>query len=313
MSHPRQCIPGGTYLVTRTTMMSLFLLVPSKVVNQVMEYCIAWAAQGRGILLHAISIESNHYHMVVTDTEGRLSEFVQELNRTAGRCLMAYYRAKFPKVRFETLWSAAESFCGTHLINAAAVLEKLLYTFTNPVKDGLVRDYRQWPGFNTRPGDWRTGERTVRRPDFYFKGTPETLTYELTAPPQLGDDLERVIADVETHIRDEQRQIAANMAAQKRSFAGVKAVLRTSPLDSPSTPRPRGELTPHLAAGGDAKALSAAATALKLFRMAYREAWKRFKATGSAIFPGGTLLMRKRFNVECEPLDAACWCQLAAV
>ncbi len=99
--------------------------------------------------------------------------------------------------------------------------------------------------------------------------------------------------------------------AQGRSFAGVKAVLRTSPLDSPSTARAQGTLTPHLAAGGDGKALSAAATALKLFRMAYREAWKRFKEVGSAVFPGGTLLMRKRFGAECEPLDAACWCELA--
>ena len=34
MSHPRRSVPGGTYLVTHTTVMSLFLLVPSKVVNQ---------------------------------------------------------------------------------------------------------------------------------------------------------------------------------------------------------------------------------------------------------------------------------------
>jgi hypothetical protein len=65
-------VPRATYLVTRTTVMSLFLLVPSAVVNQIMEYCIAFAAQGRGILIHAVSVESNHFHMVVTDTEGRL-------------------------------------------------------------------------------------------------------------------------------------------------------------------------------------------------------------------------------------------------
>ena len=58
MSHPRRSVPGGTYLVTHTTVMSMFLLVPSKVVNQVMEYCIAWAARERGVLLHAISVES---------------------------------------------------------------------------------------------------------------------------------------------------------------------------------------------------------------------------------------------------------------
>ena len=149
-------------------------------------------------------------------------------------------------------------------------------------------------------------------PDLYFKHTPETLTYELTPPRQLGTDVERVIADVEGHIRREQAQIATNMRAQKRTFAGTKAVLRTSPLDSPDTPRPEGKLTPRLAAGGDAKSLAAAAAALKLFRIAYRRAWKRFKELGDAVFPGGTLRMHKRFGVECEPLDAGCWCELAA-
>ncbi len=312
MSHPRRSIPGGTYLVTHTTVMSLFLLVPGKVVNQVMEYCMAWAAQERGILLHAISVESNHYHLVVTDLEGRLSEFIQEFQRTSARCLMQYYRAKFPSVRLEGLWSGAGPFTDTLLVNAAAILDKLVYTFTNPVKDGLVRDYRQWPGFNTRPSHWGQGPRTIERPDFYFKHTPETLTYELTPPRQLGTDVERVIADMEGHIRREQAQIATNMRAQKRTFAGAKAVLRTSPLDSPDAPRPEGKLTPRLAAGGDAKSLAAAAAALKLFRIAYRRAWKRFKELGDAVFPGGTLLMDKRFGVECEPLDAGCWCELAA-
>ena len=65
MSHPRMSVPGGTYLVTRTTAMSLFLLVPGKDVNQIMEYCLAWAAQGRGIVVHAVSVESNHLGIVV--------------------------------------------------------------------------------------------------------------------------------------------------------------------------------------------------------------------------------------------------------
>jgi REP element-mobilizing transposase RayT len=103
-------IPGATYLVTRTTVMSLFLLTPSETVNQIMKYCMAWAARGRGILIHAVSVESNHFHMVVTDTQGRLSDFMQELNRSAARCLLAYYRERFPKRRLESVWSTAQPF-----------------------------------------------------------------------------------------------------------------------------------------------------------------------------------------------------------
>ena len=36
-----------------------------------------------------------------------------------------------------------------------------------------------------------------------------------------------------------------------------------------------------------------------------------FQQGANAVFPGGTLLMRRRFGVPCDPLDATCWCQLA--
>jgi putative transposase len=310
MSQPRMSIPGATYLVTRTTVMSLFLLTPSKTVNQVMEYCIAWAALGRGILIHAVSVQSNHFHMVVTDTEGRLSDFMQELNRSAARCLLTHYRQRFPKRRIETLWSNAQPFSATLLVTPDAILDKLVYTLTNPVKDGLVRDYRKWPGFNTRPSDWRADSRTIERPSFYFKNTPETITYQVTAPSQLGDSVERAIATLELHIRNAQQQTAVELAAQRRSVVGPAAVLGTNPFDAPTTPRAVGELNPTLAGGGDRAALVVAKQAIKLFRIAYRAAWKDFKAGLRTLFPGGTLLMRTRFGQPCHALDA-CWCMTA--
>ena len=195
-------------------------------------------------------------------------------------------------------------------LTSGAIVDKLVYTYTNPVKDGLVRDYRSWPGFNTRPGDWRKGTRTVERPNVYFKHTPKELTYAIVPPPQLAGDLEQQIADVEQQIRDAQRQAAANLSTEGRSFMGAKAIMRTSPFEAPDAPHPVGSLAPRLAAGGDRKAMGVAATALKLFRIAYREAWRAFKDGIDVVFPGGTLLMARRHRVRCEPLDA-CWCQLA--
>jgi putative transposase len=290
MTQPRMVIPGATYLVTRTTVMSLFLLTPSKTVNQIMEYCIAWAARGRGIVIHAVSVESNHFHIVLTDTQGRLSDFMQELNRSAARCLLAHYRERFPKRRLETVWSNAQPFSATLLLTPNAVLDKIVYTLTNPVKDGLVCDYRKWAGFNTRPSDWRSGSRTIERPGFYFKNTPEKLTYRVAAPSQLGDSTEHAIATVELHIRNQQQQAAVELATQRRSVAGATAIVGTDPFDAPATPRPVGELSPTLASGGDREALSTAKQALKLFRLAYRAAWAAYKAGVGALFPGGTLL-----------------------
>lgn len=307
MTQPRMSIPGATYLVTRTTVMSLFLLAPSQTVNEIMEYCIAWAARGRGILVHAVSVQSNHFHLVVTDTQGRLSDFMQELNRSAARCLLAYYRERFPDRRLDAVWTHAQSFNATQLITSNAVLDEIVYTLTNPVKDGLVSDFCDWPGFNTRPSDWRRGTRTARRPSFYFKNTPEQLTYEVCAPAHLADSTEQAIATVELQICAAQQQAAIELKLQGRSFAGVSNVLATDPLDAPKTPRPGNKLNPTLAAGGDHQALATAKRALKLFRIAYRAAWEEFKACAKAIFPGGTLLMRTRFGQACAPLDA-CWC-----
>ncbi|MFH1833546.1 MAG: hypothetical protein ABH877_00860, partial [bacterium] len=140
-------VPGGTYLVTRTTVMSLFLLTPNQTANQIFEYCLAFAARGRGILIHAVSVESTHFHLVLTDTLGRLSDFMQEFDSCVARCLLEYYRERFPKRRFDALWSPAESFNATLLVTVYAILDELLYTLTNPIKDGLVHDYRKWPGF----------------------------------------------------------------------------------------------------------------------------------------------------------------------
>lgn len=301
MSHPRMSVPGGTYLVTRTTAMSLFLLAPGKVVNGIMEYCLALALRGRKIKLHAISVESNHFHMVVTDMDGQMSEFMQEFNRCTGRCLLPYYRARYPKTRIDSLWSGAQSYTCDLLLTQRAILRELVYTYTNPVKDGLVRDYRKWPGFNTRPGQWREGPCTARRPDFYLKNTPEKLQYEIVAPSQLEGQLDRVIGDVEHHILEAQGQAAIEVADAGRSFLGAKAARRISPLDAPTTARPHGNLNPHLASGGDGAAMVAAKVALKTFRLAYREAWKAFTRGADAVFPGGTLMMRKRYGVELYP------------
>ena len=306
-------VPGGTYLVTRTTAMSMYLLTPSKVVNQIFEYCLAWAVRGRGILIHAVSVESNHFHAVLTDTEGRLSDFVQELDSCVARCVLEYYRSIYPRRRLDALWSSAESFNATLLVTPAAVIDEVGYTLTNPVKDTLVHDYRKWPGFNTRPSDWRGRVRSVERPEFYFKHTDKELAYQVVPPSQLlqGRDLEGVIADVETHVRERQDQLVRTRNSEGRSFLGVKAILKTDPLSSPSTPRPVGNLNPQVAAGGDREALSLATKAVQTFRIAYREAWALFQRKAKAVFPGGTMLMRRRFGVECDPLDAKCWCQLA--
>ena len=87
MTAPRQVLPGSIYMVTRRCAQGQFLLSPSALVNQVFLYCLAYAAQFSGVQVVAFVCLSNHWHAIVTDVEGRLSDFMAQLNRLVGKCI----------------------------------------------------------------------------------------------------------------------------------------------------------------------------------------------------------------------------------
>jgi hypothetical protein len=141
-------------------------------------------------------------------------------------------------------------------------------------KDGLVVDYRKWPGLCSRPGDWLAPERFAPRPDLYFDQSKTELAevgYRFTIPPQFADrDLEAFVRDIEALIRDTQRATCATLAAERRSFLGVNGVLAADPFDAPKSVRPKGGLKPCLAAGGHHEVMIEAKRALRYFRQRYR-------------------------------------------
>ena len=301
-------VPGGTFLVTCTTHDSRFLLKPDTVVEQVVRYCLARAAKTYGVLVHAITVESSHLHMVATDSRGQLSDFMTWFNRHVAVCLLEHHRRRFPERRLEALWSR-NSFNATLLVTSNAILDAIVYTLTNCVKDGLVPDYRKWPGLCSRPRDWLASERAVVRPRLFFNSAkPEhaEVRFRFTVPPQFADrDAERFVAEVEALIRDEQTAIRARRAG--KPFVGARAVLATDPFDAPSNQRPRGSRNPTVKASNDTAAYDRARQAVRAFRESYRTAWRRFAQGLHAIFPAGTLLMRNRYGVRCEPDDFG-WC-----
>ena len=76
--------------------------------------------------------------------------------------------------------------------------------------------------------------------------------------------------------------------------------MKVHSLDSPNNQRPRSDLMPTVAAGGDARALVEAKKAVIWFRRCCRAAWLQFKETGAAVFPAGTLNMHHRHQQEPE-------------
>jgi putative transposase len=301
-------VPGGTFLVTCTTHDSRYLLKPDAVVEQVFLYCLFRAANAFGVLVHFVVVESTHVHLVLTDTRGALSDCMTWVNRHVAVCLLEHYRSLYPNRRLDAVWSK-RSFNATLLVTPNAILDALVYAATNPVKDGLVVDYRKWPGLCSRPRDWTAQERTVKRPTLFFNDKNPDLAevrFRFTLPPQFADRTpEQLVREVEALIRDKQNAILSTRSG--KPFLGARAALAADPFDAPSTQRPRGHRNPTVKAGGDSAAYKLATQAVRAFREAYRAAWLLFCRGQHALFPAGTLLMRKRYSVPCDPDDFA-WC-----
>jgi putative transposase len=308
----RMRVTGGTYLITRTTSDRRFLLKPSPEVRQVFLYCLFRAAQKHGVLVHGSWVESTHVHILVTDTRGELSDFMHWLNRHVALCLLEHYRKHYPRCTLETLWSVG-SFNETLIVTPEGVLEAFVYGATNPVKDGLVADYQQWPGLCSTPRDWLEPPRAAKRPELFFdQDDPEqaTVAYQFTIPPQFSERTpELFVCDVERMIEDEQRAIRATRG--DKPFLGAKHALAVDPFDTPTTQRPRGQRKPTVKAGtGQSAAYKLALQAVRSFRHAYRAAWLGFCNGEQTVFPAGTLMLRKLFGVQCSPDDFGCWCCL---
>lgn len=314
MTQPRLRLPGTTYLVTHTVHDRRFLLTPSPQVNRIALYCAARAARVTGVEVHWLVVLSNHIHVGVTDFDTDLSRFMHAMDRAIARCLIAYYRQTHPHRHLDAVWSR-RSFSEVALLTPEAVIDAMVYSLTNPVKDGLVRDYRKWPGVCSRPADWVRSPRQAERPDYFFDQTDDdwaSAALALTVPPMLRDrPVEQVVDDIEAHLRDRQQALREAHAREGRSFRGVKAVRRAEPFESPTSVRPKGGRNPTVAAGGNREMLREGIRLVRHFRERYRAAWLEYKAGGrDIVFPAGTLLMRTVHAVRCDEVHAP-WCVAA--
>jgi REP element-mobilizing transposase RayT len=277
-----------------------------------MLFCLFYAAKQCGVLVHSVMVESNHFHAVITDVRAELSRFMHLLDMLSAKCLIMHWEKEYPELYLAQIWSASK-YNAVVLPNANAVIDAITYDLTNPVKDGLVRDFRQWPGLKSRPYDWLQPARKVKRPKgLAFKDSREKdreVEVKYVVPPALRDrDPQQAVDDVGFQIRTRTQTIRNERAAEGKSFLGVKAILAMRPFDAPSTPRVKGTRTPTFAAGGDTELLKAGLKRVREFRQRYREALTSFLAgTRDVLFPAGTYLMRVRFGATCDDWSPP-WC-----
>src|SRR4029078_3673561 len=84
---------------------------------------------------------SNHYHVVIYDRVGRYPEFIEHFHKLLARSQNAL------RGRRACMWSCEQPGV-VNLAGREAVIDKLVYTATNPVQDHLVDRVHHWPGAN---------------------------------------------------------------------------------------------------------------------------------------------------------------------
>lgn len=243
MSLPRPVYPRSTYMVTRRCTQRQFLLRPDRETNNAFLYCLAVAAQRYDIDVLNFVQMSNHLHDVIFDRNGNAPAFYEHFHKLLAKCMNAL------RGRWENFFSS-EQVCVVRLETHDAVIDKLVYVATNPVKDGLVERVDDWPGASGYRALLSGKPLRATRPPHFFAdaGTmPREVTLHLTIPADLGvrDD---VLATVRSRVIEVEREEARKRTETGRTTLGRYAVLRQSWRDSPTSREPRRNLRPRIAA-----------------------------------------------------------------
>lgn len=275
--------PGVTYLITRRCSQRTFRLRPSEQTNHILRFCLALAAMKTGVQIHAAVFMSNHHHIVLTDVNGNLPDFLRELHRQIAKAINASQGQK------ENLWSSEKAHA-LELGDEEEIIAKLAYVWTNPVEAGLVATPDEWPGVLLAPVESETVS-FVSRPTAYFGATssaPERV--ELRVHPL--EWIENLLDRVRSAVTGALANIAATLRAAGRRFLGRAAVLATSFVQRAQSLEHMWQRIPTVSARRP-EVLAQMLTARREFLRSYHDALQRWRAGDeTAVFPFGTWWMR---------------------
>lgn len=298
MSLPRPVLPGGFYLITRRCTQRRFLLRPDDTTNGIFLYSLALAALRYGVHVLFTLASSNHHHTGIYDPEGRYPELLQCFHRLVACCQNARLG------RTDNLW-ASEQTSVVRLPDQEAVLDKMVYALTNPVKDQLVEKASDWPGASSLAQNLTGTKLVVRRPRHFFRGEglPDQLELAFVRPPGCEHLSQQDFASLlRERIAVVEQAAAAERAEKGTRILGRKTVLGQRFGESPARAEQRGKLSPRVA-GRNERARIEYLERLKEWLGAYKKAWLQLAAgVRDVLFPAGTWALRRHAGVCCAPV-----------
>lgn len=131
--------PGQYYLITTRCHQARFLLRPDSEINDaVLEWLARTQQRYPGVRIFSVCAMSNHLHLVVRDERGELADWTRHF---LGHFASAVNRIRDRRgVVFERRHSAEP------ILDHEALIDRLVYTVTNPVAAGLCKRADHWPG-----------------------------------------------------------------------------------------------------------------------------------------------------------------------
>jgi putative transposase len=319
MTPPRRIVPGRLCFVTARAVGRMFRFVPQREVVRVFEYLFAVAATKYGMQVHELLCMSNHFHVLMTDVEGRLPDFMEYFDSLLARSLNAM-RGTSGSV-FEKGYGLVE------VTDEEKAIEHAVYTLANPCSAHLVRRSKQWPGVSTlrmqygeavaieRPkvGLWKRAQAVVERRKrkrrdpkrARHRGKPSVLPdaveLRLVRPavyPEWSDGELR--AEIRRRLDVRELELIEARRERGTEVLGVAKVLAQKWYGFPGRPEDMFGTDPGVS-GRSKWARIQALQRREEFEKAHALARSRFLAgIRGVLWPWGTWLMRVRFGLPCE-------------
>lgn len=295
--------PGGCLVeVTNRTIQGRYLLRPSQQLNELLIGILGRAQRLYGVELHACTVLSNHYHLLLTVKSALqmarfMAYFQGNLAKEAGR--LHGWRGPFWHRRYQHILVSEEK---------AAQIGRLRYILANGCKEDLVSSPLDWPGVNSThallhdeqlQGFWvnRTqlhvaNSRTKKERSLFCE--PESVRF---SPLPCWRGLKS--SECQLHVRDLVTQIENETAVRHQTKdtqpLGNQRILRLAPHDIPRHSKWSPAPMFHCASKQTRQVLR---EAYGFFHSAFRQAANRLRAGDSlVVFPEGAFPPAMPFQI----------------
>ncbi len=172
---------NGSVLFITTSVEQDFMFPANPLIKEIIKSCLAIAQSHHPIEISHIIMQSTHVHFTAmvhnpNDIPGFMERFKTEsahrINRLLGR-------------KKRTIW--CQGYDSTIILDLEKAIEKIVYIYDNPVKDGLVESIDNYPGISS----WHHFKKGQSKATFKTYLIPRDALHKLEDRALFIDDYER--------------------------------------------------------------------------------------------------------------------------